>query len=104
MILAGQVTRGTSVSVTMTLNVLVTELPLRSVPRHVTTFVPFGNVEPEGGTHTTSNGPGQLSVAPGSKFTTALQVPGSVERGRSPGNASFGASRSSTVTRNEQEE
>ena len=83
---------GASVSLTVMLNVFVTEFPLASVARQVTTVVPFWKVEPEGGTQTTSNCPGQLSVAPGSKFTIALQLPGSVVRGRSPGRVSLGAS------------
>src|SRR4051794_38235560 len=45
---AGQVTRGSSVSVTMTLKVLVVEFPLASVARQVTRVVPFWKVEPEG--------------------------------------------------------
>src|SRR5258705_3556843 len=85
MIFAGHVIRGSSVSVTITLNVFVTEFPLASIARQVTTLVPLLNVDPEGGTQTTSNWPGQLSLAPESKFTTAVQVPGSVVRGRSPG-------------------
>src|SRR5436190_14043348 len=101
--LPGQSMCGASVSLTMMLNVFVTEFPLGSVARQVTTVVPFWKVEPEGGTQTISNCAGQLSVAPGSKFTTALQLPGSVVRGRSPGRVSLGASRSSTFTRNEQE-
>ena len=52
---------------------------------------------------TTRSWSGQLSLAPGSKFTTAVQLPGSVERGRSPGNVSLGGSLSATITRNEQE-
>ncbi len=52
-------------------------LPDRSVAVLVTVFVPFGNVEPEGGLLTTVTVP-QLSVAVTLKLTTAEHWPGSV--------------------------
>src|SRR5689334_22885214 len=100
---AGHITFGASVSVTVTLNVLVTELPLASVARHVTTFVPFANVEPEGGTQTSSTWLEQLSNAVALKFTTAVQLPRSVDWVIFGGSEMVGACLSSTVTVKEQE-
>src|SRR3954454_19612239 len=46
-IVAGQVICGASLSVTVTVKLFVTELPLASVARQVTVVNPTGKVEPE---------------------------------------------------------
>jgi hypothetical protein len=64
---------------------------------HVTVVVPIGNVEPDGGSHTTVT-PGQLSDATGgSKFTMAPATPGSLGTVISSGHVMTGASVSWTV-------
>ena len=59
---AGQLILGFSVSFTVTEKVQVEVLPDASVAVEVTVVVPFGKVEPEGGSLTTVT-PGLLSVA-----------------------------------------
>jgi hypothetical protein len=61
---AGQVIDGAWVSLTVTVKVQVPVFAEASVAVHVTVVVPFGNVEPEAGTHATV-APGQLSEAVG---------------------------------------
>ena len=61
--LAGQVTVGAWLSLTVTVKVQSTELfPLASVAWQVTVLVPFGKVEPLGGVQVEVE-PGQLSLA-----------------------------------------
>jgi hypothetical protein len=60
---AGQTIVGRSISVTVMLKLFVTEFPLPSVARQVTTVVPFWKVEPEGGAQTSNACPEQLSAA-----------------------------------------
>jgi len=60
--LAGQLIKGFSLSLTVTVNVQADVLPDVSVAMEVTFVVPFGKVEPEGGSLTTVT-PGLLSVA-----------------------------------------
>jgi len=56
---------GPSVSLTVTVKVQVLDiLPEASVALQLTTVVPFGNVEPDGGVQATV-APGQLSLAVG---------------------------------------
>ena len=68
--LAGQLMVGFWVSLTVTVNEQLLELPAASVAVTVTVVVPLGKTEPDGGllTMVTSE---QLSVAVGVKFTTA---------------------------------
>jgi hypothetical protein len=63
--LAGQVIDGACVSLTVTVNEQLAELPAASITLQLTVVVPFGNVEPEAGLHVTEPMPGQLSVAVG---------------------------------------
>jgi hypothetical protein len=81
----------------------VAVLPEPSVAVAVTVVVPFGKVEPDGGLDTTTT-PGQLSVEPTLKLTTAEQRPGSVETVMLAGQLMAGASVSLTVTVKLQEE
>ena len=76
-------------------------LPAASFAAQLTVVVPMGNAVPDAGTHVIVT-PGQLSVAVGAKFTTAVHLAGSVSFVMSPGQAIFGASLSLTVTVNEQ--
>jgi hypothetical protein len=69
-ILGGQVIEGASVSVTVMVNMQEAVLPEASVAVAVTVVVPSGKALPEGGIATTVT-PGQLSVAPTLKLTTA---------------------------------
>ena len=64
MIFAGQVTTGTSVSLTMMLKLQVAVLPAASVAVQVTVLVPLAKVEPLAGAHT-EVAPGQLSLTAG---------------------------------------
>jgi hypothetical protein len=64
-ILAGQVTVGACVSLTVTVNEQLAELPLASVTVQLTVVVPFGKVEPDGGLHVGEPTPGQLSLTVG---------------------------------------
>ena len=50
-------------SLTVTVNVQLAELPDASLTVHVTVVVPFGKKEPDGGVHVGVPTPGQLSVA-----------------------------------------
>jgi hypothetical protein len=61
--LAGQVMAGGCVSLTVTVNWQVAELPEASLTEQLTVVVPFGNVEPEAGLQAGVPTPGQLSVA-----------------------------------------
>ena len=64
--LAGQVIVGACVSLTVTVNVQVDMFGvglLASLDVQLTVVVPFGNVKPLAGLHTTGRGPSQLSVA-----------------------------------------
>jgi hypothetical protein len=54
---------GGCVSVIVTVNVQLAGLLLASVTVHVTVVTPFGNVDPDAGTHDGVPTPGQLSVA-----------------------------------------
>ena len=69
---AGQVIEGACVSLTVTVKVQVPVFAEASVAVHVTVVVPFGNVEPEAGTHATV-APGQLSVAAGVVYVTTAE-------------------------------
>ena len=64
-ILAGQATVGACVSLIVTVNEQLAELPLASVTEQLTVVVPFGNVEPDDGLHTGEPTPGQLSLTVG---------------------------------------
>ena len=71
-ILAGQVTVGNCVSTTLTLKVQVPTFPAGSVAVTVTTVVPTGKKDPDGGVTVTTITPGQLSLTPGvGKLTIA---------------------------------
>ena len=65
MMLAGQLTVGFSVSLTVTVNEQLPVLFEASVAVQVTVVVPFGNAEPDAGEQLTAPTPGQLSVAVG---------------------------------------
>jgi hypothetical protein len=62
---SGQVSSGSVVSTTVTVNVHVAVLPASSVARHVTVVVPIGNVLPEAGEQATATAASQSSVATG---------------------------------------
>ena len=62
--LAGQVTTGTSVSLTVMLKLQVAVLPAASVTVQVTALVPLAKAEPLAGAHT-EVAPGQLSLMAG---------------------------------------
>lgn len=91
----------------MTGNVQVAVLPLASVAVQVTVVVPTGNVEPDGGVHTTAfGGSGQLSLAVGcGKVVTAPEAGGQVAAATEvtgDGQVIVGGVVSVTVTVNEQ--
>jgi hypothetical protein len=56
---------GAWVSLTVTLNEQLAELPLASLTEHETVVVPFGNEFPDGGVQTGEPTPGQLSLTVG---------------------------------------
>jgi hypothetical protein len=95
---AGQTNCGACVSSTTTRNAQVLVFPAASVATQFTTFVPFENVEPDGGVQTTVGVP-QLSVAPAANVTTAEHRPGSALTTRSAGQLITGRSVSKTITR-----
>jgi hypothetical protein len=64
-IFAGQVICGGWVSLTVTLNEQLDELPLASLTEHETVVVPFGKAVPDGGVQTGEPTPGQLSLTVG---------------------------------------
>jgi hypothetical protein len=66
MMLAGQFTTGTTVSLTVTVNEQLEELAAASLTVQVTVLVPSGKIEPDGGLHTGVPSPGQLSLTVGS--------------------------------------
>jgi hypothetical protein len=74
--LDGQVIEGGCVSVTVTVNEQLTELPAASTTPQPTVVEPLGKVEPEGGVHTGVPAPEQLSDAVAVKFTIAEHWPG----------------------------
>src|SRR5688572_5450170 len=92
---------GASSSRTTTVNPQAASFPAASMAVHATTLVPIGNAQPLGGSQTTST-PGQLSVALGSKVTTALHRPASALRTTLLAHNRSGLSRSSTSTLNPQ--
>ena len=61
--LAGQVTVGFCVSLTVTVNVQLALLLLASITVHITVVTPLGKVDPDEGEHTGVPTPEQLSVA-----------------------------------------
>jgi hypothetical protein len=71
LMLAGQVTAGGCVSLTVTVKVHALVLPLPSVPVQVTGVVPLAKVEPLAGLQATV-APGQLSVTLAANVTAAL--------------------------------
>src|SRR5258708_11915380 len=99
--LAGQTNCGACLSSTTTRNAQVLVFPAASVATQLTTFVPFGNVEPEGGVETTVAVP-QLSVALTANVTTAEHRPASALTTRSTEQLIRARSMASTITRNVQ--
>ena len=95
----GQTICGFSTSRTITRNAQVLELLLASRAVHVTEFVPFRKVLPDGGTHVTVTIE-QLSDVCVPKKTTASQRPVAVFTSISDGHCRAGASASRTVTVN----
>jgi hypothetical protein len=65
MMLAGQVIDGACVSLTVTVNEQLAELPAASITLQLTVVVPLAKAVPEAGLHVTGPMPGQLSVAVG---------------------------------------
>jgi hypothetical protein len=98
--LAGHVMAGGCASLTVTVNWQLAVLCDASVAVHVTVVVPFGNVEPDGGTQLDVT-PGQLSFAVGEKLTTAEHRFGAVVVVMLPGQVIIGGIVSLTVTVNE---
>ena len=88
---------GASVSFTVTVKEQGLVLPEASLTEQLTSVVPLAKAEPEGGVHTGTPTPGQLSETLGEKLTTAEHGPGSVLREK-PGQFICGGSRSLTVT------
>ena len=64
-IFAGHITVGFCVSLIVTVNEQLAELPLASVTVQLTVVVPFGNVEPDAGLHVGDPTPEQLSLTVG---------------------------------------
>jgi hypothetical protein len=90
-VLAGQVIVGRSVSLIVTVNVQLLLLPLASRAVEVTVVMPFGKVEPEGGSNVTATLVEQASVATAVKVMfEAEHCPGSVERTMFAGQVSAG--------------
>jgi len=96
-VLAGQLTVGGSLSLTLTVNEQEAVLPEASVAVQVTVVVPFKKVEPDGGLQLTV-APGQLSVTVAEKLTTAEHWPGSVLVTMLAGQEIVGGVSSTTVT------
>ena len=69
-ILAGSVSVGAVVSLTVTVKDADPVLPAASVAEQFTVLVVIGNVEPEAGVHVTGTGPSTLSVAVTVNVTT----------------------------------
>src|SRR3989441_3860397 len=69
--LAGTVTTGTVVSVTVTVNDAVLRLPCASVAAQVTVVGPNGKVDPLAGAHIGASGPSRISVAEAMKVKGA---------------------------------
>jgi hypothetical protein len=63
--LAGQVTEGASLSLTVTVNEQLDILPEASITLQVTVVTPTEKAEPEAGVHRTAPTPGQLSLTIG---------------------------------------
>jgi len=61
----GQVIAGGCVSVIVTVNEQLFELPAASLTVQVTVVVPFAKVEPDAGAHVADPTPGQLSAVAG---------------------------------------
>jgi hypothetical protein len=97
--LAGQVTVGFSLSLTVTVKEQLAVLPEASVAVQLTVVVPFGKLEPDGGVHTTPT-PGQLSVALAVKLTFAAHCPGAVLVLIFAGQVTVGGVWSTTLTLN----
>jgi hypothetical protein len=100
-IAVGQVTTGSSQSLTVTVNVLLEVLPAASVAVVVTVVVPIGKLEPEAGTEDTLT-PAQLSLPVAVKVTIAPHAPASLQTVIGLGTETVGFSQSVTVTLNEQ--
>jgi hypothetical protein len=101
-LLAGQVTTGFWLSVTVTVNEQLPSLPAASVALHVTVVVPTGNEEPDAGSHVTAPTPGQLSVAVAVYVALAAQSPLGATRFMFAGQVTTGSCSSTTVTVNVQ--
>ncbi len=91
---AGQVSTGSSLSTTVTLNIQVDVFPSLSVTESVTAVVPTGKAEPLAGVATISPEmfPSSVSVAVPAKLDTAVHTPGSVLIMISAGQVITGAS------------
>jgi hypothetical protein len=92
---------GAVVSVTVTVNMQVLELPAASVAVLVTVVVPSGNVAPDAGVETTVTVE-QSSLARTVKLTAAEQLPGSLGTMMLAGQTMEGGELSVTVTVNVQ--
>jgi hypothetical protein len=101
--LAGHVVTGGCVSLTVTVNEQLDELPDGSVAVHVTVVVPTANVDPLAGTHTVVTG-AQLSVTVGANVTTAPHTPVSLLCAMLAGHVITGAVVSVTVIVNVHED
>ena len=94
----GQVIEGGCVSLTVTVNEQLAELPAASVAVTLIVVIPFGNVVPDAGELITLTMPEQLSVAEGLKVTTAEHILGAVETVMFEGHVGTGGVTSFTVT------
>src|SRR5687768_12924139 len=98
---AGQLRTGTWSSFTVTVNVQPEVLPAASCAIAVTVVIPTPKKLPDAGLYVTV-APGQLSLTPALKFTTAPHIPGSLVTNILAGQVTTGSSVSLTVTVNEQ--
>src|SRR5436309_12194555 len=93
----GQLSVGGSESVTVKVNVQLELLPDASVAVQTTLVVPFGKLEPDGGTHRIEP-PGQLSVKLAKKLTLLAHWPVAVLTALLPAQRGRGRSVSVTVS------
>src|SRR5688572_8014425 len=98
---AGQLRAGTWSSFTVTVNVQLEVLPAASCAIAVTVVIPTPKKLPDAGLYVTV-APGQLSLTPALKFTTAPHIPGSLVTNILAGQVTTGSSVSLTVTVNVQ--
>src|SRR4029434_714027 len=93
---------GGRVSVTVSRNEQSLGFRCESRVRQVTTVVPMGNVEPEGGVHTGEGGGLQVALSIGEGYSTVAPFGPEHSTVISPGRISVGVESSTKITSNSQ--